>query len=351
LKPQQRSPIPPERKKTRGTDMPELRRDPIIGRWVIIASERRARPSDYKPEAHQIDDASKCPFCPGKESSTPPEVLAYHPPGREPNKQGWWVRVIPNKYPALDPAGKIKRRGDGMYDQMDGVGVHEVIIETPKHVQHFSDMEPQKAQDIFWAYRDRMVALKKDTRLQYALIFKNYGREAGATLSHSHSQLIALPMVPINVRQEMDGALHYYNYKERCVFCDMIREEQRFAERIIGENENFIAIEPYASRFQFETWVLPKNHVGHFEKLTETELRQFTALMQDSMGKIKNVMGDPPFNWMVHTMPLDQPEATHYHWHIEIIPKINQVAGFEWGSGCYINPMPPELAAKLLNQA
>ncbi|MDD2772269.1 MAG: galactose-1-phosphate uridylyltransferase [Elusimicrobiales bacterium] len=331
--------------------MPELRRDPIFGRWVIIASERRGRPTDMKAETLPADDKSKCPFCAGRESQTPPEVMAYHPPGREADKPGWWLRVIPNKYPALDPAGKLKRRGVGMYDSMDGVGAHEVIIESPEHVRHIADMDDKRAEDIFWAYRDRMAAAKKDARLQYALIFKNYGRAAGATLSHPHSQLIALPMVPIRVKQEMDGAQSYYGYKERCVFCDVIHEEQRFAERIVGEDEHFIAIEPYASRSQFETWVLPKNHAGHFEKITEAEVKSLARLMKSVMGKLKRVLGDPPFNWMLHTTPLHEPETPSYHWHIEIMPKMAQVAGFEWGSGCYINPTPPELAAKLLNEA
>jgi len=330
--------------------MPELRRDPIIGRWVIIASERNARPSDFRPDTQAVDDVSKCPFCPGNEAQTPPEILAYHPPGREKNKPGWWLRVFPNKYPALRSDAKIKRRGEGMYDQMDGVGAHEIIVETPHHAEHLADMDEKRCEDIFWALRERMRDLKKDPRFQYALIFKNHGRAAGATLSHPHSQLIALPMVPIRVKQEMDGAKNYFNYKERCVFCDMIREEQRFGERIVGENSAFIAFEPYASRFPFETWILPKSHVGHFERIEKEDIAGLAGLLKDFMRKLRGVLKDPPFNYMIHTTPFAEAENTHYHWHIEIMPKLTQVAGFEWGSGCYINPVPPELAAKLLNQ-
>jgi len=161
--------------------MPELRKDPILGRWVIIASGRRMRPSDYKPEAARADDSTKCPFCPGKEGDTPVETMAYSPTARQPNQPGWTLRVIPNKYPALDPAAPIHRHGVGMYDEMDGSGTHEVIVETPKHVRHIADMDDHEAADIFYAYRQRILAAKEDPRLEYALIFKNYGRAAGAT--------------------------------------------------------------------------------------------------------------------------------------------------------------------------
>ncbi|MFA5162577.1 MAG: DUF4931 domain-containing protein [Elusimicrobiales bacterium] len=329
---------------------PELRRDPIIGRWVIIASGRRLRPSDFKPEAAASDDVSKCPFCPGREADTPAETFACGPARRKPGQPGWTLRVVGNKFPALDPAGRIHRHGVGMYDEMDGAGAHEVIIETPHHVRHIADMEDCEVEDIFRAYRHRMLAAAQDKRLQYALVFKNYGRAAGATLSHPHSQLIALPMVPIRVRQEMDGSKAYHDYKERCVFCDIIREERRFAERIVCEDGDFIAMEPYASRFQFETWILPKEHSGHYERISAGGIKNLARLMKTVMAKLRRATGGAPFNWMLHTMPLRDHENAHYHWHIELMPKTGTIAGFEWGSGCYINSLPPELAAKTLNE-
>ncbi|MFA6583557.1 MAG: DUF4931 domain-containing protein, partial [Elusimicrobiaceae bacterium] len=186
--------------------MPEFRKDPIIGRWVIIATERASRPSDFPHDPQFSDDASKCPFCYGHEGVTPSEIIAYHAPGREKNTQGWWVRVVPNKYPALIIGGGMEREGEGMYDKMNGVGAHEVVVECPEHRMHLADMAPRQIEDILWAYKDRMLDLKKDSRFQYILIFKNYGRSAGASLSHPHSQLIAMPMVPIRVAQEMEGA-------------------------------------------------------------------------------------------------------------------------------------------------
>jgi len=331
--------------------MPELRKDPILGRWVIIASERTGRPSDFKPEATFSDDVSKCPFCPGNEAKTPPEILAYNDPGREPNTKGWWLRVIPNKYPALDATLPVKRMGEGMYDQMSGTGTHEVIIETPDHFGHIADMPDKMAADIFWSFRDRMMELKKDPRFRYVLIFKNYGRKAGATLSHPHCQLIALPMVPIRVQQEMDGALGYFRYKERCVYCDMVREEQRFGKRVVDENERFIAIEPYASRSPFETWIIPKEHAGHFEKIDETGVAALAAMMKSVLGKMKRLLKDPSYNFIIHSTPMHEAETAHYHWHLEIMPKLTHVAGFEWGSGFYINPTPPESAAEMLRNA
>lgn len=331
--------------------MSELRKDPVLGRWVIVASERAVRPTELNISVTDNTDVSKCPFCPGHEKQTPPEILAYHNPGREKDKEGWWVRVIPNKYPALKAFEELTRRGEGMYDQMNGVGAHEVILETPDHFGHIADMQTKMIEDLFWAYKDRILDLRKDNRMKYVLIFKNHGREAGATQAHPHSQLIALPMVPITVNQELEGSREYFHYKERCVFCDMIREEQRSACRIVEENSHFIAIEPYASRSQYETWILPKAHMGHFESITKNEIENLAVIYKDVMGKIKRLLKDPPLNMMIHSTPIQMQQTSHYHWHIEIVPKLTQVAGFEWGTGFYINPVTPEDAAKMLNEA
>ncbi|MFA6582742.1 MAG: DUF4921 family protein, partial [Elusimicrobiaceae bacterium] len=179
--------------------------------------------------------------------------------------------------------------------------------------------------------------------------FKNYGRSAGASLSHPHSQLIAMPMVPIRVAQEMEGAQRHFEYKERCVFCDMVREELRTKKRVIAESEAFVAFEPYASRFPFETWILPKAHEGHFEKINGAGVADLAATIKAVMTKLRNVLNDPALNLLVHTTPIQKAETPYYHWHIEIMPKLTHTAGFEWGTGCYINPIPPERAAELLN--
>ncbi|MBI4056878.1 MAG: galactose-1-phosphate uridylyltransferase [Elusimicrobia bacterium] len=329
--------------------MPELRKDPIIGRWVIIATERGTRPHDFKRSPESLGgDPQNCPFCPGNESKTPPEILAYHEPGRLKDQPGWWIRVVPNKYPALQVEGAIHREGEGMYDKMSGLGAHEVIIETSSHTEFIAQMKPSRIEDVFWACRDRMIDLKKDPRMQYILIFKNHGAAAGASLAHPHSQLIATPMVPIRVKQEMAGAKAYYDYKERCVFCDILREESEDRRRVVAENEGFVAFEPYASRFPFETWIIPKIHSAHFEDVQKHQVVDLAQIMKKSLGQIHQVLQNPPLNYIVHTAPLKEMDLPHYHWHIEIMPKLTHVAGFEWGTGFYINPTPPELAAQFL---
>ncbi|KPK99272.1 MAG: galactose-1-phosphate uridylyltransferase, partial [candidate division Zixibacteria bacterium SM23_73_2] len=212
--------------------MPELRKDPIIGRWVIISTERGKRPTDFStlPDKKQN---STCPFCPGNESATPPEILAFRPDKSEPNQPGWTLRVISNKYPALKVEGDLNREGRGIFDKMNGVGAHEVIIETPDHIKNMVDLTDREMEDVLWAYRARTLDLKKDPRFKYILIFKNQGEAAGASLEHSHSQLIATPIVPKRVSEELEGAHKYYDYKERCIFCDIIRQEISENVRVI----------------------------------------------------------------------------------------------------------------------
>jgi UDPglucose--hexose-1-phosphate uridylyltransferase len=328
--------------------MPELRKDPVIGRWVIIATERSKRPDEFGLLEEKVQKDGPCPFCPGHEDKTPPEILAYREPGTLPDKPGWRLRVVSNKFPALRIEGQLSRQGEGMYDKMQGIGAHEVIIETPDHHERLADLKQGQIEDILWAYRDRTLDLKKDPRFKYILIFKNQGKAAGASLSHSHSQLIATPIVPKRVMEELVGASEYYEYKERCVFCDIVSQELRDRVRVIGENDDFVAIEPFASRFPFETWIIPKIHEAHFEEATKHEYFQLAALLKETMGRLKKVLREPPYNYVVHTTPYVDDFSKEYHWHIEIMPKLTRVAGFEWGTGFYINPMPPEEAARYL---
>jgi UDPglucose--hexose-1-phosphate uridylyltransferase len=330
--------------------LPELRRDPVIGRWVIISTERGKRPSDFEQEP-EPEMGKLCPFCPGNEDKTPSEILAYAPPGRPQNKPGWWVRVVPNKFPALQIEGSLDRQGEGLYDKMNGIGAHEVLIETPDHKKEIPDLEDSRVEDIFWAYRDRIIDLRKDPRFEYILVFKNKGAAAGASMSHAHSQMIATPMVPQRVRQEMKGGKLYYDYKERCIFCDMIAQELEKKDRIVAENEHFVAIEPFAPRFPFETWILPKTHDSHFEDLQKPEAFNLSKIVKLIMTKIRIALDDPPFNYILHNSPLKEPSLPYYHWHIEIMPKLSKIAGFEWGTGFYINPTPPEEAAQFLKDA
>jgi len=331
--------------------LPELRRDPITGRWVIISTERGKRPLDFVRESVQIKGTPACPFCPGNEGKTPPEILAYGRNGTGKDTPGWSLRVVPNKFPALGIEGGLDREGEGLFDRMNGVGAHEVIVETPDHMKTLANLGEKAVEEVFWAYRDRMLDLKNDRRFRYILLFKNHGEPAGATLEHTHSQLIALPIVPKRVREEVDSAKHYYDEKERCIFCDIIRQERDTGERVIGENEHFISIAPYASRFPFEMWLLPKVHGSSYENNQSSIYSSLARMLKDTLMRLDVVLDRPAYNFMIHTSPVGEEINDHYHWHIEVIPKLTKVAGFEWGTGFYINPTPPEEAARFLREA
>lgn len=329
--------------------MPELRKDPILGRWVIISVERGKRPTDFVSPA-QKKKAGFCPFCPGNEYTTPPEILAFRPDGSKPNEPGWTLRVMPNKFPALQIAGNLMKQGEGLYDKMNGIGAHEVIVETPEHNLSLATVSQKAMEDVLWAYYLRLTDLKKDMRLKYVLIFKNEGESAGATLEHTHTQLIGLPIVPRTVRDEMQGAKNHYDLRERCIFCDIIRQELADGRRIIYENEGYLAIAPFAPRAPFETWILPKEHQSAFSPLKNS----FTALaeiLQRVLKQIDRILDIPPYNFIIHTSPFNDEQNEYYHWHIEFMPKLTKIAGFEWGSGFYINPVPPEEAAKFMREA
>jgi UDPglucose--hexose-1-phosphate uridylyltransferase len=329
--------------------MPELRKDPIVGRWVIISTERARRPSELKgAPAHAPKPGAFCPFCPGAEDKTPAEVLAYRDGPPRPNGPGWTLRVVPNKYPALKIEGNLDKQGDGPYDKMNGIGAHEVVIETNRHDQQLADLDEAAVERVFLAFRERISDLKRDIRFRYVMVFKNHGATAGASLEHSHSQLIALPVVPITVAEEMRGARHYYDYKERCIFCDITRTEIADGRRVVYENKGFVVLEPYAPKLPFETWIVPKQHHASFEEADRASLPLLANAMRTALRKLRAALDDPPFNFMLHTAPFSDREAAHYHWHVEIIPTLSQVAGFEWGSGFYINPTPPEDAAAFL---
>jgi len=327
--------------------MPELRKDPVVGRWVIISSERAKRPSDFQPEP-VTPRATTCPFCPGNERYTPPEILAARPPDSPADSAGWSYRVVPNKFPALRIEGELEPAGEGLFDRMNGVGAHEVIIETPNHDASLASLSVDEVADVLLAFRERAVDLKKDPRFEYILLFKNHGEAAGASLEHPHCQLIATPIIPIMVREELTGSADYYRRKERCVWCDILRQERRARHRIILERDGFVVLAPFAPRFPCETWVLPTQHRAAFEESQVEEMRGLAAVLGDFLRRMNRVLHDPAYNFMLHTAPLNEPSLTYFHWHLEIIPKLTRVAGFEWGSGFFINPVPPEDAAAAL---
>jgi UDPglucose--hexose-1-phosphate uridylyltransferase len=330
--------------------MPELRKDPIIDRWVIISTERGKRPV-FVIEETPPAKTGMCPLCPGNEAMTPPEVYAVRHTGSIPNSPEWELRVVPNKFPALRIEGSLNREGVGLYDKMNGIGAHEVVVETPAHGDTLSSMDVESVQNVLIAYRERIIDLTNDKRFKFIIVFKNHGIIAGASLDHSHSQLIALPIVPRRVLEEINGSLLHYKYKERCIFCDIIAQEKIDNERIVFENEVCIALSPYAARFPFETWILPKKHEPYFAS-HEREDNYFgvAEALSTILRKYDKVLNYPPYNYLIHTTPFGSGDAPHYHWHIEIIPRLTRMAGFEWGTGFYINPTPPEEATAFLRE-
>jgi UDPglucose--hexose-1-phosphate uridylyltransferase len=328
--------------------LPEFRRDPITGRSVIISTDRQQRPDDFRRERATTIGRDQCPFCPGREALTPPEILAYRPGGSAPNGPGWDLRVVPNRFPALRVEGTFERHGEGMFDRMSGIGAHEVIIETPDHDGALAVMSEAEIERVLWAYRERTLDLRRDGRLRHVLVFKNRGAAAGATLSHAHSQLIAMPMVPDFVREEVDGARRHFSIKERCIFCDVIAQELADGRRVVQDNADVVALAPFAPRFAFETWLLPKRHGARFEEVPRPEIESLARLLKATLQRIDRALEVPPYTLIIHTAPFDDGVARLYHWHVEILPKITRVAGFEWGTGLHVNPTPPEEAAEVL---
>src|SRR6266567_3634491 len=339
--------------------MSELRWDPLKLHWVIIATERGRRPRDFmvEPEAAEM---TSCPFCYGNEDKTPGEIFAIRPSG-PPNSPNWRVRVIPNKYPALRIEGGLNNRGYGLYDVMNGIGAHEVIIETPDHDKGLADLSPAEIADVLAAYRARFIDLRRDMRFRYMILFKNHGSRAGASLSHAHSQLIAVPLTPPVAATELKICRDYYANKERCIVCDLIDFELSCGDRIVKEFTNFVILTPYAACFPFELRLYPKRHSHDFALLDDGQLAKLAVALKEMLLRLKTVLKDPPYNFILHTAPppqqrLGKPEywssiEYDYHWHIELVPRLTQIAGFEWGTGFYINPTSPEDAAAFLREA
>jgi UDPglucose--hexose-1-phosphate uridylyltransferase len=328
--------------------MPELRRDPIVGRWVIIATDRAHRPSDLA-RPREPSQAGLCPFCPGHEDKTPREVYVAGRSAASPsNSPGWKVRVIPNRFPALMIEGDLDREPVGIYDRMNGIGAHEVIVETPDHTKDLGHLTDQEVTEVLFAFKARILDLRNDQRFRYILLFKNHGAAAGATLEHGHSQLIALPIVPRQVVAELESARRHYEHRERCIFCDVVLQERKDRVRLVYENDDFVAFAPWASKSPFETWVLPKRHSSNFEHEPKERLALCAQALRSTLARIGVALGNPAYNFIVHSNPLRDAPSPSYHWHIEVMPALTQVAGFEWGSGFYINPVPPEEAAEFL---
>ena len=342
-----------------GTVMPELRRDPVVGYWTIISTERSRRPIEVKPK--EIGEERHCPFCEGRESETTDEVYAIRRSGTEPNKPGWQVRAIKSKVPILSSDTEFDRFGHGMYDLMQGVGTHELIIESPEHKHSLDELTVSQLEQIIRVYTQRLNELEKDPRFKYALLFKNHGLISGSArdlIRHTRSQLIATPITPKRVKEELLATKNYFDRRERCVFCDILRQEAETGARVVLQNKSFFAFCPFASRSPFETWILPKKHCADFGKLEPHDIPDLASILRECLSKIRLMLNDPPYNMILHTAPYRHKRKEgywktideDYHWYLQISPRLARDAGFEWGTGIYINPTPPEDAAQLLRE-
>jgi len=328
--------------------MSQFRQDPLSRRWVIIGGERAGRPNEFVEAATRAKDLT-CPFCAGHEAETPPAIATYAANG----KRKWLVRVVPNKYPAVtaDESACAEQLPPGTANSAPGFGRHEVIVESPRHIASLSELTDAEAEAAFAAYRDRLCQLKAEARYRYVQIFKNVGPAAGASLEHVHSQLVALPTVPEVVEQELASSGEFYQQHRKSLLLDMLEREMAGGERIVAQTDRFIAFCPYASRFAYEVWIAPRRHQPRFEDTEPGDLGELSRLTRDLIDRIERAVGPVAYNYFLHTQPFDMPAYDHYHWHIEITPRLTKVAGFEWGTGCFINPCPPEAAAEHLRSA
>jgi UDPglucose--hexose-1-phosphate uridylyltransferase len=331
--------------------MPQLRQDPTTKEWVIIATERSKRPHNFKkprPESERPTYKKDCPFCPGNEHLTPHETLAYRSSG-SPDSIGWWVRVVPNKFPALSPEGSVERKEEkGFFRMMDGVGAHEVVIGSPIHNQLFPLAEDRQVEEVLLAYRERYLALREDPRIKLIIIFKNHGEAAGTSLEHTHSQIVGTAVVPSYIRKKLEEAARYYDDHGRCVYCDSIHEELRYGERIVMDTEKYVVLHPFASRFPFEAWIIPKEHQASFGLISMEDSKTFAKVLKATLSKLYFKLNDPDYNFVIHTAPIKDEQEDYYHWHLQIIPRLTTTAGFEMGSGIYINVSFPEETAQFL---
>ena len=341
---------------------PEFRRDPVTGRWVIVAPERSLRPMTLAgaEPAHRPDaEGRPCPFCPGQEFDTPNEVYAVRAPGTLPDGPGWQLRVVPNKFPAVKPRTDTSRlhnaprypEDGSLFESISGFGRHEVVIESADHISNPALLPDERLRDVFLSYRGRLIALSADPALRYAAVFKNVGAEAGASLGHCHSQILATPLVPEIVRQELAGAKEYYSRSGWCVFCDIVRNELADGRRVVAETAHCLAATAFAGRFAYEVWVMPKAHASRYELSEDSLLDELAGLMRRVVKALDSVLSGPAYNWFLHTAPLRSADLPHYHWHFEVMPRTSRPAGFEWGTGCFVNAVAPETAAAELRRA
>lgn len=327
--------------------VPELRQDPFTHDWVIYARERAKRPDEYErhPPASALPERSAdCPFCPGNEHMTPEAVVLRGKDGQ------WRIRVVPNKFAALRAEGSTERQGSVFFRKMSGYGSHEVVIETPVHNRSIPFMETGDIEDIIRVYRQRYHELKKDPEVKVVIIFKNYGRGAGTSLQHPHSQIVAAPIVPPYIRRKFEVATRHFDDMGQCLYCDVLHEELRDGSRVVIEDGRLAALHPYGSHYAFETWIMPLKHKSSFGDINDEEISALASMLKAVLMKLYRGLGNPDYNLVVHTSPVDDEHKSYYSWHIQIVPRLTQMAGFELGSGININSALPEETAAFMRK-
>ncbi len=328
--------------------MNQLRREPLLGRWVAVL-EKSLLPEEYILPS-ESPTGSTCMLCSGEEDAE--EIQALY------DESGNWIaKVLRNSESVFTPEGDLGRRGVGMYDIMNSFGQTEVVIESPNHDLAPEDLGREQMRNIINIFHQRMIELEKDDRIRYVMIHKNCGIPSGDLCGHPHSLITAIPVIPKRIKEELDGAKHYYEYKERCIFCDILREEERLGERVILNTEHFFVFCPFAARFPFEFWILPRKHNCSFRDINEEEKRDLADVMTVMFRKLRKLLNNPPYNYILHTAPSRIPRRAQwhtlgedFHWHIEVMPRIRRLTGFELGSGMYILSTSPEDATKYLKE-
>jgi UDPglucose--hexose-1-phosphate uridylyltransferase len=327
--------------------MPELRQNFFTKEWVIIATERARRPEElatHRPTQTVPAFVETCPFCPGNEGKTPPEVMRFPANTGEP----WVVRVIPNKFAALSREAHPTKSPLHVWRRVEGFGFHEVIIDSPDHSCCMALLPDAHVASILRVYKDRYNLLSMDRRINHVTIFKNHGADAGASLPHPHSQLIATPVIPSQVRHRLHEALRHYDDDGQCMFCHMVEREIEDQTRIVIKGEHFVAMEVFASATPFATHIFPLRHMASFGDISTAEIVDLAHVLRSLLAKLYVGLENPDLNFTVRSGPSDYASARHFHWYISVIPRLTRVAGFELGSGMFINTVLPEAAAEFL---
>lgn len=324
-----------------------LRKDPVTQRWIVIHPGRAEVPvATLTPQTPGLPREA-CPFCPGNEAKAGPEIYVEREPGSSSNGPGWWVRVVADKYPFLHIEGGLEKSAEGMYDSMNAIGAHEILVETPEHEQHWGMLEVLQLDRVVRACQQRSLDLRNDLRFRHLIWVKNHGL-ATSLFQHQHSHVVATPFVPRAIDEELKGFSDYSRWRDRCVLCDVVKEEQSVGRRIILKVGGVVAFAPFASRFPYECWIVPTLHAHDFGLTTGGVLRDVARALHETIRRLRRVLDDPPYSLVLHSSPLGEFAREDYHWHLELVPRPLQLLGLEWATGIYINSIPPEVAAERL---